>query len=44
VPSRNAAIAAFVRWAEAGPSRAALAAHDGIAMFLEQRFPCGQSR
>ena len=43
-PSRDRSIAAFVRWAEGSSARAGLAAHDGIAMFLERRFPCHQGQ
>jgi hypothetical protein len=43
-PSRNQALAAFVQWASADPSRLAQPADDGIAGFLSQQYPCGRLR
>lgn len=39
-PSRNQAIAEFVQWADADPSRLAMPATDGIAAFLAAQYPC----
>ncbi len=39
-PSRNEAVAAFVQWANASPSRLAMPATDGIAAFLAAQYPC----
>ena len=39
-PSRNQAIASFVQWAQADPSRSSMPATDGVAAFLASSFPC----
>lgn len=39
-PTRSAAIAEFVQWANADPSRGHLPATDGVASFLSAQFPC----
>jgi hypothetical protein len=39
-PTRTAAIAAFVQWAQANPSETARPPVDGVFEFLTQRFPC----
>ena len=39
-PTRSAAVAEFVQWANADPSRAHLPATDGVASFLAAQFPC----
>jgi hypothetical protein len=39
-PTRNQAIADFVSWAKANPSKASLPPADGVYVFLTQRFPC----
>jgi len=39
-PTRTAAIASFVQWAQANPSETARAPADGVFEFLTQRFPC----
>lgn len=39
-PSRNAAIAEFVQWADARPDVMRLSATDGLLRFLSDRFPC----
>lgn len=38
--TRNEAIAAFVSWAGANPTNAAMPATDGITAFLRQTYPC----
>ena len=43
-PSRNQALAAFVQWANADPSRLSQPADDGIAGFLSQQYPCDRLR
>ncbi|MGH7120273.1 MAG: Rap1a/Tai family immunity protein [Acetobacteraceae bacterium] len=43
-PSRSAAIAEFVHWANADPSRLSMPAEDGLAMFLAATFPCPAGR
>ena len=40
-PTRNQAIAEFVKWAKASPNDSALPAADGVFKFFEVRFPCG---
>lgn len=44
MPTRNEAVASFVQWAKADPSRMALPPADGIATFLSQQYPCSRSR
>jgi hypothetical protein len=39
-PSRNEAVAGFVQWANASPSRLAMPATDGIAAYLAAQYPC----
>jgi hypothetical protein len=39
-PNRNEAIAEFVSWARANPSRLAMPPSDAILGFLESSFPC----
>ncbi|CAH2603972.1 conserved exported protein of unknown function [Rhodovastum atsumiense] len=39
-PSRNDAIAAFITWVNADPSRAALPPVDGVVGYLHQAYPC----
>lgn len=39
-PSRNAAIAEFVQWADARPDVMRLPVTDGLLRFLSDRFPC----
>lgn len=39
-PSRNQAIAGFVKWADTDQARLALAPADGVAQYLIQAFPC----
>jgi Rap1a immunity proteins len=41
-PTRNDAIAAFVRWAKADPSQMAQPAQDGLAAFLSRQYPCAR--
>ena len=41
-PTRNDAIAAFVQWAKADPSRMAQPAEDGLAAFLSRQYPCSR--
>ncbi len=43
MPSRNAAIAAFVVWARAMPQRLDMPAIDGLFGFLGENFPCGNA-
>jgi hypothetical protein len=43
-PTRNEALANFVRWAKADASRTALPPADGIATFLSQQYPCPRGR
>lgn len=44
LPTRNNAIAAFVQWAKAEPSRMAQPADDQIAAFMSQQYPCSRGR
>ena len=39
-PSRNAAIAEFIQWANTRPDVMRLPATDGLLRFLSDRFPC----
>ena len=39
MPTRNEAIANFVRWAQASPTRLAMTPPDGIASYLAERLP-----
>ena len=43
-PSRNEAIAAFVRWARANPGAAGLPPEEGLVRFLAQQYPCRSGR
>ncbi len=43
-PSRNQAIAEFLRWAAADPSRLAMPATDGVAAFLTAQYPCAHGK
>jgi hypothetical protein len=43
-PTRNEAIATFVQWVRAEPSRSGLPPADGIATYLSQRFKCPRGR
>jgi hypothetical protein len=43
-PTRNQAIASFVHWANADPSRLTMPATDGVASFLASQYPCGRGR
>ena len=38
--TRNQAVAEFLRWANADPSRMAMPATDGVAAFLAAQYPC----
>jgi hypothetical protein len=38
--TRNEAVAAFVAWAGADPTHAAMPATDGVTAFLTQTYPC----
>ena len=39
-PTRNQAIAAYVQWVDADPTKAAMAPADSVYAFLMQRWPC----
>lgn len=41
-PSRDQAVAEFVQWAKADPSRLTSRADDGVAAFIAQQYPCTQ--
>lgn len=43
-PTRNEAVARFVQWANADPSRLQMSAEDGIATYLSQQYPCPRRR
>jgi hypothetical protein len=43
-PSRNAAIADFVRWANDNSAMMARAPTDGIATYLAEKFPCPRGK
>jgi hypothetical protein len=43
-PNRNDAVARFVTWAKASPSRMAQSPSDSILAYLEASFPCGRSK
>jgi hypothetical protein len=43
-PTRNEALSEFVQWARALPDRMATASTDGLFRFLNERYPCPQSR
>ena len=43
-PTRNEALAGFVRWARADANRTAERPADGIATFLSQQYPCPRGR
>ena len=43
-PTRNEALASFVRWAKADAARTTQSPADGIAMFLSQQYPCPRGR
>jgi hypothetical protein len=40
MPTRTEAVANFVQWVRADPSRSTLSGTDGVAAFLAQRYPC----
>jgi hypothetical protein len=42
LPSRNDAMADFVKWARAVPDRLSTPAADGLIRFLGDRYPCGK--
>ena len=42
-PSRNAAVAEFVQWANARPDVMRLPVTDGLLRFLSDRFPCPEA-
>ncbi|HET6183075.1 MAG TPA: Rap1a/Tai family immunity protein [Acetobacteraceae bacterium] len=44
VPSRDAATASFVRWANTDPSRLSEPPEDGIADYLAHKYPCPARR
>jgi Rap1a immunity proteins len=44
MPTRNEALASFVQWAKANQDQMAQPAHDGIAGFLSQQYPCPRGR
>ena len=44
MPSRNEAVASFVRWAQANPGQMSEPAPDGVAAYLSQQYPCSVSR
>jgi hypothetical protein len=44
LPTRNEAIANYIQWVNANPSRAPLAAADSIAAYLAQTYPCPRGR
>ncbi len=43
-PTRNEAMAAFVKWARASPDRLAMPAVDGLISFLRDQYPCPKGR
>jgi hypothetical protein len=43
-PSRNDAIAGFVKWAKASPDRMSMGAVDGLMTFLGDAYPCPKHR
>jgi hypothetical protein len=43
MPTRSEAVASFVQWVRADPSRSTLSGTDGVAAFLAQRYPCPSS-
>jgi hypothetical protein len=42
VPTRNEAVADFVKWAQADAADSALPPADGVYVFLKTRFPCAK--
>jgi hypothetical protein len=43
-PTRNEALAEFVKWARASPERLNATAVDGLIRFLGERYPCPKRR
>jgi Rap1a immunity proteins len=43
-PTRNEAVARFVQWASADPSRLQMPAEDAIATYLSQQYSCPRGR
>ena len=44
LPTRNEALASYVQWVNADPSRSPLAAADSIAGYLAQTYPCPRGK
>jgi|ERR1700722_9424109 hypothetical protein len=44
LPTRNEALASFVRWAKSNPDQLGAAPQDGIAAFLSSQYPCGHKK
>ena len=44
MPTRNAALTAFIQWAKADPNRLTQPPEDGLAAFLSQQYPCDRNR
>jgi hypothetical protein len=44
MPTRNAALTAFIQWAKADSNRLTQPPEDGLAAFLSQQYPCDRNR
>jgi hypothetical protein len=44
LPTRNEALASFIRWAKSNPDALRTPAQDGIAMFLSKQYPCASKQ